>query len=69
MHFGPRGVPFVPPSDGWGIGPGAYDSPAGDRGPRFSLGSRPSGAMPMGESPGALRPRPPLLSSLPCAFF
>ena len=34
-----------------GIGPGTYDSPAGDRGPRFSLGSRPSGGM-AAEAPG-----------------
>ena len=27
----------------WHTGPGAYETPAGDRGPRFSLGSRPDG--------------------------
>ena len=38
----------------WGTGPGAYDTPAGDRGPQHSLGSRPSGGRVARDTPGVL---------------
>ena len=35
-------------------GPGAYDVPAGDRGPKFSMGARGSSQDGAGETPGWL---------------
>jgi hypothetical protein len=47
---GERGPQFLPLA----TGPGAYDVPSGDRGPRYSMGSRQGSLSTSGDMPGRI---------------